>query len=249
MQWWQLVIYGAASLVMSVFSGMAGAGGGFIMTPLAIFLGLSPAQAVASGKFNGLATTIGSLGGLKASTAVNKRRVVAIMVLALVVGLLVPYVIKSLNGKAYQIILGVLILGMIPMLIRKKVGHTTRTPTDFQRGLGGLLLTASLFLQGAFSGGLGSLVNIVLMGFLGQSANEAHITKRWSQLVLNTTIIIGVLGSKLVVWPIVVAGVITNVLGGYIGGRIATHKGDKFAMDMLLILMGISGIFLIATAL
>lgn len=249
MSWWQLVIYAVASLGMSIFSGIAGGGGGFIMTPLAIFLGLSPAQAVASGKFNGLATTVGSLGGLKASGKVNKRRIAAIMVLALIVGLAVPYVIKSLNGKLYQIVLGLLILAMIPVLIYKKVGHTTRTPTDFQRGLGGLFLTASLFLQGAFSGGLGSLVNVVLMGFLGQSANEAHITKRWSQLVLNTTIILGVLGSGLIVWPVAATGIAMNVIGGYIGGRIATHKGDKFAMDMLLILMGISGVFLIATAL
>ena len=249
MSWWQLVLYGAASLGMSIFSGIAGGGGGFIMTPLAIFLGLSPAQAVASGKFNGLATTVGSLSSLRARGSVNKWRVAAIMALALVVGLLVPFVIKSLNGKAYQIILGLLILGMIPVLIRKKVGHTTHTPNNLQEGLGGIFLTASLFLQGAFSGGLGSLVNVVLMGFLGQSANEAHITKRWSQLVLNTTIILGVLGSHLIVWPVAAAGITMNLIGGYIGGHIATRKGDKFAMDMLLTLMGISGVFLVATAL
>lgn len=249
MQWWQLVIYGVVSLGMSVFSGIAGAGGGFVMTPLAIFLGLSPAQAVASGKFNGLATTIGSLSSLRSKGRVNKRRMAIIMALALVVGLLVPYVIKALSGKTYQIILGLLILGMVPVLIHKRVGHTTRTPTDFQKGVGGLLLTASLFLQGAFSGGLGSLVNIVLMGLLGQSANEAHITKRWSQLVLNVTIIFGVLASKLIVWPVVLAGVIANLAGGYIGGHIATRKGDAFAMKALIILMVVSGCFLIITAL
>jgi len=170
------------------------------------------------------------------------------MALAFIVGLLVPFVIKALDNTLYQVILGALILGMIPVLHLKKVGHTTHTPNDFQKGLGGLLLTASLFLQGAFSGGLGTLVNVVLMGMLGQSANEAHITKRWSQLVLNTTIIFGVFGSGLIYWPVVAIGVFTNSLGGYIGGRIATRKGDKFAMNMLLALMAISGIFLVATA-
>ncbi len=249
MHWWQLVLYGLAGLVMSVFSGIAGGGAGFIMTPLAIFFGLTPAQAVSSGKFNGLAVTIGALGSLKAKEPLHKHRVVTVMALALVVGLTAPYVIRSLDGNIYRIILGTLILLMVPVLIHKKVGHTTRTPTTVQKGLGSVLLTVSLFLQGAFSGGMGSLVNIVLMGLLGQSANEANLTKRWAQLVLNITIIVSILSDKLIVWPVVVVGVFGNVLGGYIGGHIATRKGDKFAMDILLILMTLSAVYLIVTAL
>lgn len=250
MNHWQLVLFGAAGLIMSAFSGIAGAGAGFVMTPLAILLGLTPAQAVSSGKFNGLATTIGSLSGLRAKPgSIHKTRVGAIMLLAFVVGLLVPYVIKALDSNAYRIILGTILLLMIPIMIRKKIGIQPHTPSNLQKGLGGVLLTASLFLQGAFSGGLGSLVNIVLMGLLGQTANEAHITKRWSQLVLNTTIIFGVIGDKLIVWPVVAVGVATNLIGSYIGGRIATHKGDAFAVNILLVLMAVSAIVLIGGAL
>jgi len=246
---WQLALYGTAALASSIFSGIGGAGAGFIMTPLAIFLGLSPAQAVSSGKLNGLATAIGSLSSLKAKGTINKARVAAIMALALVVGLFVPHVIRSLDGKAYRIVLGVMILLMIPILIHKKVGHRAYHPTGLQKGIGGVLLTVSLFLQGAFSGGLGSLVNIVLMGFLGQTANEAHITKRWAGLILNITIIAGILGDKLIVWPVVAVGASTNLIGSHIGGRIATHKGDKFAVDILLVIMAISSVALIAGAL
>lgn len=235
---------------MSVFSGIAGAGGGFIMTPLAILLGLTPAQAVSSGKFNGLATTLGSLGGLRsAQSRVRKAQIVAIMILAFAVGLLVPFAIKAFDNRTYRMVLGVLLLLMIPLMACKKVGLKPHKPTRLQKGLGGVLLTVSLFLQGAFSGGLGSLVNIVLMGMLGQTANEAHITKRWSQLILNTTIIFGVFSSGFIVWPVVAVGVSTNLVGSYIGGRIAIQKGDGFAVSVLLVLMAISALFLIATAL
>lgn len=235
---------------MSVFSGIAGAGGGFIMTPLAILLGLTPAQAVSSGKFNGLATTLGSLGGLRsAQSRVRKAQIVAIMILAFAVGLLVPFAIKAFDNRTYRMVLGVLLLLMIPLMAYKKVGLKPHKPTRLQKGLGGVLLTVSLFLQGAFSGGLGSLVNIVLMGMLGQTANEAHITKRWSQLILNTTIIFGVFSSGFIVWPVVAVGVSTNLVGSYIGGRIAIQKGDGFAVSVLLVLMAISALFLIATAL
>ncbi len=248
MEWWQLVIYGLAGLVAMIFGGISGGGAGFILTPLVIFLGLTPAQAISTNKVTGLAGIIGSLSGLRSKEPINKRRVGAIMALAFVVGLAAPYVIRSLSGPVYRIILGVLILAMIPVLIHKKVGHTSRTPTTFQRNLGGILLTVSLFLQGALSGGMGSLVNIVLMGLLGQSANEAHITKRWSQLVLNTTIIVSVLSDHFIVWPVVAVATTASLVGGYIGGRIATRKGDKFAMNTLLVLMGLSAVFLIGGA-
>jgi uncharacterized membrane protein YfcA len=56
MNGWELVLFAIVCFGMSVFSGFAGGGAGFIITPVSIFLGLTPAQAVSSGKFNGLAT-------------------------------------------------------------------------------------------------------------------------------------------------------------------------------------------------
>lgn len=251
MAWWQLVIFGIVSFGMSVFSGLSGAGGGFIITPLSILLGLTPAQAISSGKFSGLATTIGTLSSLrsKPGSRIRKRTIAVMMALAFAVGLLVPYVIRAFDGNLYRLLLGLMLLAMIPVLHFKKIGHETRRPSKLQRGLGGLLLTASLFLQGAFSGGLGTLVNIVLMGMMGMTANEAHITKRWSQIVLNTTIIFGVLGDHFIVWPVVIVGAGTNLVGAHLGGRIATRKGDAFAVQAMMALMVAAAAFLIIGAL
>ena len=203
-----LVIFGLAGFFTSILSGIAGAGGGFIMTPLGIFLGLTPAQAVSTGKFSGLSVTIGSLFGMKkAHGRVSKARIIPVMVLAAVVGLAVPYVIKTLDSDIYRIALGIILLLMIPIILVKKVGIESRRPSMIQKIFGGILLAFALTLQGVFSGGLGTLVNIVLMSMLGMTALEANITKRWSQLILNITIILGVLGAGLIVWPVVLVGV------------------------------------------
>lgn len=247
---WQLIIYGLVGFVMAILSGIAGAGAGFITTPLLILFGLTPAQAVSSGKFNGLATTIGSLSGLRNySGKISKRMVAVVMVLAFLVGLLVPFVIKALDNQFYQLSLGIILLLMIPLMIYKKIGLKPARPSTVKKGIGGVLLTVSLFLQGIFSGGLGSLVNIVLMGLLGQSATEANITKRWSQLVLNITIILGIVGSGLIVWQVVAVNIFTGLAGSYIGGRVAIQKGDKLIINVMLILMFISGLILIVEAL
>lgn len=246
MNGWELAVFGLAGFVMAVLSGIAGAGGGFVMTPLAILLGLTPAQAVSTGKFSGLSVTIGSLAGLsKARERVTWRRIIPVMVLALAVGLLVPFAIKALDNDVYKNVLGVILLLMIPVVIIRKTGLKASRPSGLQKIGGGLLLTVALVLQGVFSGGLGTLVNLVLMGMMGMTAIEANITKRWSQVILNITIIIGVLFSGLIIWSVVPVAVASTFTGSYIGGHMAVRKGDAFIMRVMVILMAISGVLLI----
>lgn len=246
MELWQFIILAVAAVVMSVFSGIAGGGGGFIMTPLLIFLGLSPAQAVSTGKITGLTVTIGALGGMRSIHGrLSKWRIIPVMVLAFLVGLVVPFVIKSLDSEVYRVALGMILLLMIPVLLIKKVGLTAYEPKPWQKYVGTGLLTLALFLQGVFSGGLGTLVNVVLMGMLGMTATEANVTKRWSQLILNITIVIGVLFSGLIVWYLLLIVVPATLIGGYIGGKIAVRKGNKFVMDTMIFLILVSAIFLI----
>lgn len=246
LEWWRLAIYASASIVMSIFSGIAGGGGGFVMTPLQIFLGLTPAQAVSTGKIGGLMITIGSLGGMRSvSKKLSWRKIVPIMILAFVVGLAVPFVIRSLDSEVYRVTLGVILLLMVPVMLLKKIGIKPHVPSMGQKIAGGFLLTSALALQGAFSGGLGTLVNVVLMGMLGMTATEANVTKRWSQLILNTTVVVGVLFSGLIVWQVAAVGAITTFIGGYIGGKIAVKRGNQFVMNIMIILMIISALILI----
>jgi len=216
------------------------------MTPLLIFLGFSPAQAISTGKINGLAITLGSLAGMRSEHGILSRRKVApVMILALAVGLLVPFVIRGLESDFYRVLLGVFLLLMIPVMVLKKIGVRPHRPTTAQKIGGGVLLTAALFLQGAFAGGLGTLVNVVLMGMLGMSATEANMTKRWSQLVLNVTVVIGVLASGLIVWYLLIVAVPTTLIGGYIGGHLAVKKGDQFVVNVMVALMAVSALWLI----
>lgn len=244
-----LVIFAIASFLSSIVSGIAGAGGGFIMTPLNIFLGLSPAQSVATGKISGLTVTLGSLSGLqRAHGKASMKRIIPVMVLAFLVGLAAPFAIKSLDPSSYRIIMGVLLIITVPLLLKKGIGLKPKKVSRTNKFIGGGLLAFALFLQGIFSGGLGALVNIVLMGILGMTALEANITKRWSQLILNTMIVIGVIGSGLIVWKVALLGVITTFTGGFVGGRIAVKKGDAFILDALAAISIVSAVFLIIGA-
>lgn len=246
MSGWELILIGATGFLTAVASGIIGGGGAFIMTPLMILLGISPASAVATGKFNGLSTSIGSLSGTrKMHGRVSKAKVIPIMILAFVIGLIAPYVIRSLDSEFYRTFMGVMIIAMIPVLILKKIGLKPSHPKLWQKYLGFCGLSLALFIQGVFSGGLGILVNIVLMGLLGMTALEANITKRWSGLILNVTVIVGVIGSGLIIWQLAIIGIFSTLSGSYAGGLLAVKRGNEFIMKIMIGFMLISGLALI----
>lgn len=240
-----IIIYALASLLSTILSGIAGGGGGFIMTPLLIFLGLSPAQAVSTGKLAGLSVSVGSLHRYRTTKVKNKKFVVFVMALALAVGLFAPVFIKQLDAKIYQQILGILILVMIPVIKMKKLGVTSFMPSQKRKTTGWLLLFLALSLQAIFSGGLGVLVILVMVSMLGLDSITAQIAKRWSQVLLNSVIVLGVIASGLIVWEIAMVGIVTSFTGGKIGAKLALKKGNDFVMDVFMLLMLLSGIGLL----
>ncbi len=242
-----LLVYGIAAFTMSVLSGATGGGGGFVMTPLMIFLGLSPAEAVANGKFGGLSVTVGSLAGLRGHKVSNRKLMMILVVMALVVGLITPKIIVDINPDDYENLLGFLLMVLSPFIVYKKIGHKAKEISNNRRIVGLALIALSMFLVGIFSGGLGIFINIAMMGFLGLSAIDASVTKRFSQLVLNTTIILGLIGSGLFIFKVIFVSLIANTLGGYVGGRVAIKKGASFVSKLIAIVAFFSGLILVIT--
>lgn len=77
------------------------------------------------------------------------------------------------------------------------------------------------------------------------SALQANVTKRYSQLILNTVIVLGLLGSGLIVWKVAVVGIISAGLGGFIGGKTAAKRGNGFVMTIFVVLMFVSALGLL----
>lgn len=215
------------------------------MTPLFIFLGLTPQQAIASGKIGGMGTTLGSLQGLMSSKIHRWKVVLPLMIMAVVVGLAAPFAIKHLDNSLYRHLIGVILILLIPVILLKKVGIETKEPKAWQKALAVPLLFITLLMQAIFSSGMGTLVVLVLMGFLGMRALEANVTKRLSQVLLNTLLIIGLLGSGLIIWSVAAVIFFTNLAGSYIGSKVALKRGDLFVTRIFAVMMLVSGLALL----
>jgi len=241
----RLIVLGFVAFFTSILSGIGGAGGGFIGTPLLIFLGLTPQQAVASGKIGGLGVTLGSLRGLTKAKVHSWSVILPLMVLATIVGLIAPRIITSIDNDTYRRVIGVLLLALIPLVLYKRTGMQKTEVAQWQRIAAVPLLVITMLMQAVLSGGMGTLVVLVLMGFMGMGALEANVNKRFSQIILNVLVVLGLLGSGLIVWSVALTLFCVNTVGGYIGSQIAVKKGDTFIAYVFAFLMFVSSLELL----
>lgn len=242
---YELLILGSVGFILAVLSGIAGGGGGFIMTPMLIFLGLSPAQAVATGKLGGFSMAIGSLVGMKSSRKLNKKILISGILLSILGGLLASKLIVSIDENVYGNILGIALILLAPIMYVKKIGHQEKVISKNKQIFGYLGLFFALFLQGTLSGGMGIFVGVALMSGLGLDAIQSNIIKRITQLVLNSVIVLSLIGSGLIQWDVAVVMIVVNLLGSAVGGRIAINKGASFVSSVIAGLALVSGIALI----
>jgi uncharacterized membrane protein YfcA len=245
MSGFELLALGVVGFFLAIASGIAGGGGGIIMTPLLLFFGLSPAQAIATGKLGGLAMAVGSLRGMKGYRNIAKRTIVIIVLLSILAGIVSSRVIASLEGDAYNLIIAIVLIVLGCVMYVKKIGSVSKKRGRKASMFGYVALFTALLLQGVFSSGLGVLVSLALMVGLGLESIQANIAMRTTQLVLNVVIVLALIGSGLILWNVALVMSVANLAGSFIGGRIAVRKGSAFVSKSIALLAIVSGVALL----
>lgn len=245
--WLPLVVF-AVTFVASILSGMAGGGGGFIITPFLIAIGLTPQQSIATGKLGALGLDSGAIAAFRRRAVTHKKLIVTLISLAFLVGVASSFGIRHIGNQHLQLSMGALNLAMIPLLFVKHHGlKSRRRHYIFQAlGLGAIIIT--MLVQGVLSSGIGSLINVFLILFFGVSALDANIMKRKSSLVSDVVILAGLAGSGLINIGYGLITAAAGVTGGYIGAKFALHEGERFARYALMLFMLVSGVWLLVTA-
>src|SRR5258707_860291 len=121
MTWHELLPYVvfAVTFIASILSGMVGGGGGFIITPFYIGIGLTPQQSIATGKLGALGLDAGALAAFRGKIKANKRFTFYLIIASVLVGLVSSYFIRNLKNENLQVVMGVMNLVMVPFLFIK----------------------------------------------------------------------------------------------------------------------------------
>ena len=101
MTWHELLPYVifVVTFGASILSGMSGGGGGFIITPFYILIGLTPQQSIATGKLGALGLDAGAIAAFRGKIKKYKRFTFYLMLTAVVVGLVSSYFIRNIKNE------------------------------------------------------------------------------------------------------------------------------------------------------
>lgn len=250
MTWHELLpfVVFAVTFTASILSGMVGGGGGFIITPFLIAIGLTPQQSIATGKLGALGLDAGSLAAFRGRIKTNKQFTLLLIFVAMAVGFLSSYFIRHLKNQSLQLTMGLMNLVMVPFVFIKHHKLKSRRGHYALRFISILAIAGILLLQGTFSSGIGSLVNVFLILLFGLSALQASMVKRKLSIALDVVVLAGLLSSHLINYRYGLIGMVGGLAGGYLGSKFALREGENFARYALVALMVVSGIWLIASA-
>jgi len=240
------IFIGVVGLLSGIVSGISGGGGAMLMIPAFIFTGLPPQVAVATAKMSGLGADFGGLRGFLKSGHIRKDIVRVMIPIAIVIGLTTPLVFAAVDSKGFQIALAIFMILMLPTLFIKR--KSFKPPTRKHRFVGFSLYSVVLFLQGIFSGSVGSLAVYVLTLLFGTSKIEAMATRRTVVAVMSPIAVIALLiGGFINIGP-GLAGLATAFIGTYVGTKIVLKRSEKFVTIVMAVTILISSIALLVGA-
>lgn len=242
----KLAVVAIVGLLSGVLSGIGGGGGGLLMTPLFIFIGLTPQQAIGTSKMNGLGATFGGLSVFHKSGHIRWDIVKVMAPIAILIGISLPFIFNRIDSGVFQRIIGYVMLALIPVLFLKR-----KLPSGSgkeHRLLGYVMYSVVLFMVALFSGGIGMLANFVLTLLLGTSKLEANATKRAVTATIVPITFVSLLFAGYVVLSIGIIGMVAMFIGTHYGSKLAVNKGEHFATIGMAVLAGVSALALIFSA-
>ncbi|MES2630435.1 MAG: sulfite exporter TauE/SafE family protein [Patescibacteria group bacterium] len=236
-----------AGIVAGILSGISGGGGGMLMIPAFILVGLPPQVAVATGKMNGLGAALGGLSAFAKTGHIRKDILKVMIPIAIVIGLATPFIFAAINSNSFQFILGLILLLLTPTLfIKKKQLHT---PKKKHKVAGYISYSGVLTMQSLFGSGVGSLALFVLTLLFGTTKIEANATKRAVTAVLTPLTFVALLVGGYVALLYGIIGFASVFIGTRIGTKIGLKKGERFVTIAMAITIAIAGTVLMVSAL
>lgn len=232
------------AFLSSIISGMSGGGGGFIMTPYFLLIGLTPQQIVAGASVASLGLGSSSLIAMRGKQLIDKRFLWPLVGLTALFTILAMLVLPKVQSGAFEIAIGVLLIALAPTLFIKKA---SMQPGERSRKsiLAGYASYAVILFASSLGSGLATLLFLPLMFLMGLSALQSNALRRVLML-FQAVIAFGIVFPQgYIVWSYALAALAGCYLGGFFGTKIALKQGERFVKYGLAGIMVLSGLVLL----
>jgi uncharacterized membrane protein YfcA len=245
-----LIVVGAASLMLGVVNSIAG-GGSLLFFPALLAIGLPPLPANVTNSVVVLPGFAGAVYGFRAELRREPRRRLVVLSLVSALGAVSGAALLLVTpSSAFDLAVPVLVLFASILLalqprIREMVSNTRDTISGavFGKSRSTLVLSISMFAAcvygGYFGGALGVIMLVVLALTTSEGLHSLNALKSGLSLVVSTVIlpVFALFGP--VHWWIVALGAPASLLGGVLGARIA-RRMDERVLRWCVVLVGVS---------
>ena len=137
------------------------------------------------------------------------------------------------------IILVVLVLVGAYVLVQADVGELTALRFSGGKHVSMVVLTglAIGFYDGAIGPGTGSFFVFALVGLLGYNFLEASAKAKLANWATNLAALVVFVPQGAVIWELALPMAAANIVGGYLGARVAMARGAKFVRIFFLVVV------------
>jgi uncharacterized membrane protein YfcA len=233
------------ALLSSILSGMAGVGGGLIMQPYWLLVGLSPAQAVANSSFMIFGISGGSLTAFQKTKYLpgHKKLIIILAGITVIASVIGAILLPHFESNSFKPVLAVMTIIAVPLLFI----NTSKLFSSKHRAQIGIALFSILIVAGSitFSSTFWILIAIMLPTLFKLTVLQSTVIRRIMGLIQAIILFTLLAVDGHFVWTYAVVGIIGAFIGSYIGTRIAISKGDKFARYALAAVALISAVALL----
>jgi uncharacterized membrane protein YfcA len=239
---WQVLLLLALAAVSAGFVDAVVGGGGLVQLP-ALLLGLpsaTPAQILATNK-------LGSICGTSVSSVTYYRRVqpdprtfVPLMLLAYAGSVAGAVVASRIPRSAFEpIVLVALVLVGAWVVLRPALGRESALRFSGHRHTAAAMGTglAVGFYDGVLGPGTGSFFVIGLVGLLGYSFLDASAKAKLANWATNLGALCVFVPQGAVLWKVGLVLGLSNLVGGYLGARVAISRGSGFVRGFFIVVV------------
>ncbi len=236
-----LLFLALAALAAGFVDAVVGGGGLVLLPALVIGLpGATPVQILATNKLAAICGTTVSSATYYRRVRPDPRTFLPLMALSFVGAVLGALAATFIPAEAFDpIVLVALVVVGAYVLLKPDLGDRTALRFSGRRHLGLAMLTGLCigFYDGALGPGTGSFFVFTLVGLLGYAFLEASAKARLANWTTNLGALVVFVPMGAVLWKVGLVMGGCNLLGGYLGARVAISRGSRFVRVFFLLVV------------
>ncbi len=242
-EFWIMVFVCLAAVFAGFIDAVVG-GGGLVQVPvlLILFPELSHVQVIASNRFASIAgTTVAAFQYIR-SVGVDMAVVIATGTCAAVTSFAGTFVMALIRPEVFKPLLLVIItLLAIYTFFKKELGihHEPRYEGRRQLMLCAAIGLVTGFYNGFIGPGTGTLLVFGLVAIAGMSFLKGSAAAKVINAIADAASLVGFLFNHAVVFKIALPMMVSNMLGSYIGSKMALLRGNAFIRYIFLFVIAL----------